>query len=115
MHIEAHPATAKLNRDTPMYEKSQCLAAYATDMPKSLRKSLLKGQKSDKALRHAEKTLFEDRKFKALVGTTLAVDLVEGGVKTNALPESAWAVVNHRIATDRCVLFSLLRMYMPVQ
>ena len=43
------------------------------------------------------------RSFKALVGTTQAVDLIQGGVKTNALPESAWAVVNHRIATDSSV------------
>ena len=84
-----------------MYQKSQCLAAYAPELPKKLRKALQKGRKSDKALRQAEKTLFEDIKFKALVGTTLAIDLVSGGVKTNALPESASAVVNHRIATDR--------------
>lgn len=30
--------------------------------------------------------------------TTQAVDVIEGGVKVNALPESAHAIVNHRIA-----------------
>lgn len=94
---------AKLNRGTPMYQKSQCLAAYGADMPKSLRKALVKAEKSDKDLRRAEKTLFQDRKFKALVGTTQAIDLINGGVKTNALPESAYAVVNHRVATDSSV------------
>ncbi|KAI0821552.1 carboxypeptidase S [Irpex lacteus] len=103
VHIEANPAVAKLNRGTPMYQKSQCLAAYGADMPKSLRKALVKAQKSDKDLRRAEKTLFQDRKFKALVGTTQAIDLINGGVKTNALPESAYAVVNHRVATDSSV------------
>jgi len=38
-----------------------------------------------------------------LIGTTQAIDLVRGGVKTNALPEEAWAVVNYRIATQRSV------------
>ena len=84
-----------------MYQKTQCLAAYAPQLPEKTRKAIRKSVKSDKALHAAEKALFEDRKFKALVGTTQAIDLVGGGVKTNALPESAWAVVNHRIATDR--------------
>ena len=84
-----------------MYQKSQCLAAYAKELPESVRKSLNKSVKSDKALRKAAKALFEDPKFKALVQTTSAIDLINGGVKTNALPESAWAVVNHRVATDR--------------
>lgn len=84
-----------------MYEKALCLGAYAPDIPAPLRKALQKAPTSDKALRAAEKILFEDRLFKALVETTQAVDLIQGGVKTNALPESAWAVVNRRIATDR--------------
>lgn len=36
--------------------------------------------------------------------TTQAIDLVQGGVKVNALPEEAWAVVNHRIDTQRSVI-----------
>ena len=72
-------------------------------MPSELRKALLDADQSDKALHAAEKILFQDRMFRSLVGTTQAIDLISGGVKTNALPESAWAVVNHRIATDRFV------------
>ncbi|KAI0073300.1 hypothetical protein K474DRAFT_1677999 [Panus rudis PR-1116 ss-1] len=41
--------------------------------------------------------------LKALVGQTQVINLVAGGVETNALPENAWAVVNHRIATDSSV------------
>ena len=36
--------------------------------------------------------------YNAILRTTQAVDLVSGGVKVNALPEVAAAVVNHRIA-----------------
>ncbi|KAI0343236.1 carboxypeptidase S [Trametopsis cervina] len=103
VQLEAKPAVPKLGRGTPMYQKSQCLAAYAKDIPKSLRKALHKAEKSDKALREAEKALLQNKQFKALVGTTLAIDIVQGGVKTNALPESAFAVLNHRIATDSSV------------
>lgn len=49
-------------------------------------------------------------RYKAETGTTQAVDMIGGGVKTNALPESAWAVVNHRIGESRFATFiSFLR------
>jgi Gly-Xaa carboxypeptidase len=58
---------------------------------------------SDFCLRKVEEFFFKDAAFKALTGTTQAIDLIGGGVKTNALPEQSWAVVNHRIATQRFV------------
>lgn len=103
VHIEAHPYGAELKRGTPMYQAAQCLAAYAPELPSKVRKAIKMADKSDKALKAAEKALFTDVRFKALVGTTQAIDLVGGGVKANALPENAWAVVNHRIATDSSV------------
>jgi len=103
VHFEEHPYKVKLARGTPMYLKAQCLAAHAPDLPKKVRKAIQKADKSDKALREAGKALFEDDDFRAFTGTTQAIDLINGGVKTNALPEQAWAVVNHRIATDSSV------------
>ncbi|KAI0792112.1 carboxypeptidase S [Abortiporus biennis] len=100
VHYESNPYTPRLNRGTPMYLKAQCLASHAPELPSPLRTALIKSTKSDKALREAETYLFSDKFFKSLVGTTQAIDLIQGGVKTNALPESAWGVVNHRIATD---------------
>jgi Gly-Xaa carboxypeptidase len=55
------------------------------------------------ALQRLEAELTKDINLRALIGTTQAIDLVQGGVKSNALPEEAWAVVNHRIATQRSV------------
>lgn len=101
VHYENHPFKATLERDTPMYWHAQCLAAYAPELPKSIRKAVKKAASSDKALRAAQDKLFEDPTFKALVGTTQAVDMISGGVKSNALPENAMAIINHRIATDR--------------
>ncbi|KAI0731172.1 carboxypeptidase S [Earliella scabrosa] len=103
VHYEANPYEARLSRGTPMYWKAQCLAAHAPGLPHKLRKALKKSVKSDKALKEAQKELFKTKAFHALVGTTQAIDLINGGVKTNALPEQAWAVVNHRIATDSSV------------
>lgn len=86
-----------------MYWKAQCLAEHTPDLPHKLRKALKKSVHSDKALKEAQKELIKTKSYRALIGTTQAIDLINGGVKTNALPEQAWAVVNHRIATDRCV------------
>ncbi|THH01774.1 hypothetical protein EW145_g6858 [Phellinidium pouzarii] len=103
VEYEAKPIPAVIDRTTPIYGMMQCLAKHAPDMDKKFRKTILNSASSDKALRKLEKTIAEDRMLKSFVGTTHAIDLIEGGVKTNALPEQAWAVVNHRIATQSSV------------
>ena len=67
---------------------------------------------SDEALLEAQKALFRNPDLRVLAGTTQAIDLIQGGVKANALPEKAWAIVNHRIATDRRVVSQLLSVAM---
>ncbi|PCH36644.1 carboxypeptidase S [Wolfiporia cocos MD-104 SS10] len=100
---EASAPSARLQRDSPMYTHAQCLAAHAPDLPARLREAIVGSATSDSALRRAEKELLKDATFRALISTTQAVDLIAGGVKANALPERATAVVNHRIATDSSV------------
>jgi len=65
-----------------------------------LRALIKRSVHSDRALRKLEAELIKNHEYKSLIGTTQAIDLIQGGVKTNALPEEAWAVVNHRIATQ---------------
>lgn len=57
----------------------------------------------DAALQRLEDKLLRENEplAGATMGTTQAVDLVGGGVKANALPQSAWAIVDHRIADWR--------------
>lgn len=81
----------------------KCLAAHAPAFPEHIRKEFKKSVTSDKALKRVEEYFFNVPGFKSLAGSTQAIDLIGGGVKTNALPEQAWAVVNHRIATERFV------------
>lgn len=74
-------------------------------MPEGLRNDIIRSVSSDKALRRVENYVFPlEPTVKASVGTTQAIDLINGGVKANALPEQATAIVNHRIATDRWAL-----------
>jgi Gly-Xaa carboxypeptidase len=57
---------------------------------------------SDWQLHKVQNYFFKNEKGIAYIaGTTQAIDIINGGVKANALPELAYATVNHRISTDR--------------
>ena len=88
-----------------MYTLLQCEAAYAAEdaMLPRLRKAIKRSLVSDLALKFVTEVMLRDKIWKAFVGTTQAVDIVDGGVKANALPEQAKASINHRVAIERCV------------
>ncbi len=79
------------------------MGQYAKDLPAHLRALVKTSIYSDRALHKVEEELIKDPFYSALIGTTQAIDLVQGGVKSNALPEETWVVINHRIATQRSV------------
>ncbi|KAJ7742132.1 hypothetical protein DFH07DRAFT_44200 [Mycena maculata] len=109
VHLEANAPTPVLKLGSPPFEMAQCLAAHGPAVPHALKSAVLRAKHSKKALKKAEGMLLEDPMFRALVGTTQAVDIVSGGVKSNALPEQALAVVNHRIATQSSVNATITR------
>lgn len=90
-------------RHEPVYDTLQCIAQYAKSLPEQTRKLIKASASSNEALEAIQPIVLNDRTLKSLVGTTQAVDLIHGGVKSNALPEQAWAVVNHRISVVRFV------------
>jgi len=87
-----------------MYNTLQCIAEHGKSIPSELQNVIKKSAHSDKALGALQHVVREDKVLSSLVGTTQAIDLIQGGVKSNALPEKAWAVVNHRIAVIRYAL-----------
>ncbi|KAI0251422.1 carboxypeptidase S [Lactifluus subvellereus] len=103
VEYEGNPTEAHLERGTPVYSTVQCVGEHAKDFPSDLRALIEASAYSDLALQRLGAKLTEDNILRALIGTTQAIDLVQGGVKSNALPEEAWAVVNHRIATQSSV------------
>ncbi len=105
VRYERNPYPITIARGSPVYGTLQCQAAHGTDMDASLRKTIIKSIKSDRAMKKLEQIVSKDLSLRSLIGTTQAIDLISGGVKANALPEQAWAVVNHRIATQRLVLY----------
>ncbi|CAE6428432.1 unnamed protein product [Rhizoctonia solani] len=126
VEIESTPYNPGLPRSSPIYSLLQCFAAHVPSVPSSFRSSILDSicpadasahqrRRCDKALQDVESSLFDAssewnhgnefaaRSYRSLLRTTQAVDLINGGVKANALPELASAVVNHRIRTDSSV------------
>ncbi|KAJ7224388.1 hypothetical protein GGX14DRAFT_650082 [Mycena pura] len=103
VHYENNPYKLELLRDSIPYKTLQCQAEHGATMPKPLKKLIQRSTHSSRALRKLEKILFEDPWISSLVGTTQAVDIIHGGVKSNALPEQAYALVNHRISTQSSV------------
>ncbi|KAI0251446.1 carboxypeptidase S [Lactifluus subvellereus] len=103
VEYEDNPIEAHLERGTPIYSVVQCVGEHAKDLPWELRALIEASAYFDWALQKLEAELTKDNTLRALIGTTQAIDLVQGGVKANALPENAWAVVNHRIATQSSV------------
>ena len=98
--LESDPIVPRLTREQIVYKMLKCVA-QAPEVPSELRKDIVNSVKSDEALRRVEKAVMSS--LGPLMGTTQAIDLISGGVKTNALPEQSWAVINHRIADDRCI------------
>ncbi|KAG8678981.1 hypothetical protein FRC08_017330, partial [Ceratobasidium sp. 394] len=144
VEIESTPYEPELPRSSPIYSLFQCYAAHVPSLPPSFRDAIFESicppsfshraqRKCDKALKQVEEQLFDAqsewnkgdetqaRTRRSLLRTTQAVDIITGGVKSNALPElvrvaffvfwgvlilnplKASAVVNHRIRTDSSV------------
>ncbi|KAH8085208.1 putative Gly-X carboxypeptidase [Filobasidium floriforme] len=91
--LESHPFPTALTSASPYLKYLTCLADYAPDLPKDLRKSI----KTPSKWKKLAAGLSKDPQQRAFLGTTQAVDLIKGGVKVNALPEEAEATVNYRI------------------
>ena len=85
-------------RREPIYQSLQCLAEHGESVPSHLRKTIKLSLKSDKVLNKLQKFIRGDKTLSSMIRTTQAIDVIHGGIKSNALPEQAWAIVNHRIA-----------------
>lgn len=102
--IEANTYQPYLAEENPYLELLHCGAEYAPKFPPKLRTLL------DKRSAHGTRCLMKDEKdklaieagkagpeIKYLFTSSVAVDLISGGAKKNALPELTQFTVNHRV------------------
>jgi len=98
--IEANPVPATLSRstlspvsiqhnpnnalyvDNVFYDTLLCSAVHSTEIDQGLKEAILASTTSDNALKVVESAIFRDPLINALVGTTRAVDIIGGGVKS---------------------------------
>ncbi|WWC89786.1 uncharacterized protein L201_004712 [Kwoniella dendrophila CBS 6074] len=94
--LEDNPFPTKLTPASPLLTSLQCASEYSSNLPSKYSKLLKKeGPKSYPKL--ANLISKESLKEKAMVGTTAAVDVIQGGLKVNALPELVNTLINFRI------------------
>ncbi|KAM0750795.1 carboxypeptidase S [Meredithblackwellia eburnea MCA 4105] len=102
--FESAPYHPSLSADSPIFTFLQCASAYG-DLPSAWNKNIKNGARKGKKGARAREILADKfaelgRAQRYLVSTSQAADVVGGGVKVNALPETAFVVINHRIAVD---------------
>ena len=99
--IEANLYEPKLYDDNPYLGLLQCGAAHGTKFPSKLKKLLSKRSSNSNCLKKKDRLAIEASKdgldIKYLMTTSVAADVIRGGVKVNALPERTQVTVNHRI------------------
>jgi Gly-Xaa carboxypeptidase len=99
--IEAQQYKTFLDDANPFLEFLSCGAEHAPEFPKKLKKLLKERNRPKKCKAQPDHLALEAAKIskaaKYLMQTSQAVDVIGGGVKVNALPETAKAIVNHRI------------------
>lgn len=103
IELENHQVSPKLSRQNPVFGTYQCFAETG-QLDKEWTHTIKRAAKSNRALKQLTSMIAKlDPVNKAMVTTTRAADLIEGGVKVNALPELSTAVVDHRINADSSI------------
>jgi Gly-Xaa carboxypeptidase len=100
--IEATQYPTRLHDENPYFTQLQCGAAYSPEFDPKLKKLLSERLRSHitctaKTDNLAVEAAKQGLEIKYLLQTSQAVDIISGGVKINALPERAQALVNHRV------------------
>lgn len=107
--LNLNPPKPLLSKKNPFYGTLQCLAAYAPQLPETVRKDIIRSSTSSAALKRVTNWALElpsgpvSPLGGTLIRTTQASDVIEGGVKVNALPEQAYVLINHRIVPGSSV------------
>lgn len=102
--LERNPFNPIFSSRNPTFYEYQCIAEYSNKIPSNIRKEIKKSGTSLAASKKVAEYIYNtDIGSRYLVTTSQAVDIIHGGVKSNALPEYVEVVVNHRIAVESSV------------
>lgn len=98
--LESDPFPAKLTTNNPFLEFIQEVAKQTESFPKEITEDILRAGFDEASNKRALEYITKSPEFKYLVQTSQAVDIIHGGVKTNALPEFVQLSMNSRVSVD---------------
>lgn len=96
-NIEKAPFSPDITESNPFFKYLQCMAVHATEDSAVPKNEILRLLVDESAKERVLKWVDSKRNLRYLAKTTQAVDIIDGGIKTNALPEHTKLVVNHRV------------------
>ncbi|QLL31512.1 hypothetical protein HG536_0B03750 [Torulaspora globosa] len=103
--IESEAFPPKFTPENPVTQYYQCAAQYSETMDEGLRLDFLSAMEDEgsnrRVLEHLIKT--GGKKTECLFKTTRAFDIINGGIKANALPESVSFLLNSRVSVESSV------------
>lgn len=95
--IENTPFASELTVESPALGMLQCIAKHTEQLPAELKKNIFRAAYDKVANAKVLQFMATKPLFDTFVRTTQAVDVINGGVKSNALPEYVSFVINTRI------------------
>lgn len=98
--IEKTPYKPLLTQQNPFFYTLQCVADHDPTISDGLKTLIRKSGNDLVANKKLVSILSDSPSYRDLIRTTQAVDIINGGVKSNALPETTTFVVNQRIEIE---------------
>lgn len=117
--FESEKFPAYFSEKNPLSQWYQCVAQYSDEMDPSLQADFLNAMDDEEANTRVIKYLIEHggRKMEYLLRTSQAIDIINGGFKSNALPETVSLLVNSRVAVESSVketMHKFVREIIPI-
>lgn len=101
--LESNQFKPILTNKNPFLKFLQIFAKTSTNLPSDLKNDLLKAEFDPIANRKVIEWISKDQSKKYLIQTSQAIDVIKGGVKSNALPEYVSFVYNSRISVESTI------------
>lgn len=95
--LENHPFESNFKIESPIFGFLTCAAEHSNIIPQSLKENILGAPVDATKAAILAKFIGSDPRFRDTVRTTRAIDIIHGGIKSNALPEVTTFLVNHRV------------------
>lgn len=103
--IESEKFPLWFTEKNPVSQWHQCAAQYSLEMDNSLRYDFLNAMNDEGSNARVIEYLLQTggRSMEYLLRTSQAVDIIHGGFKSNALPETVSVLINSRVALESAV------------